>query len=164
MSTIDVSVIIVSWNTEDVLRNCLKSIYEEGGDIAREVIVIDNASTDGSVEMVRKQFPQVVLIENSENRGFAAANNQGIKIAKGDKRKFGPVFITYILTAIVSYAVTFLIGMFTTSAYVSYAGSIIALLLGALIVSKRHDTSFGGGLIALIVPGIILAIIIVMSL
>ena len=83
MSIIDVSVIIVNWNTKDILRNCLKSIYDEGGDVALEVIVIDNASTDGSVEMVKKDFSQAVLIENSENRGFAAANNQGIAIAKG---------------------------------------------------------------------------------
>jgi hypothetical protein len=83
MSIVDVSVIIVSWNTQDILRNCLRSIYEQGGDVALEVIVIDNASTDGSTEMVRKGFPQVILIENSENRGFAAANNRGIAIAKG---------------------------------------------------------------------------------
>ena len=83
MSIIDVSIIIVSWNTEEILRNCLKSVYEDGGDVAFEVIVIDNASSDGSAEMIRKNFPQVVLIENSENRGFAAANNQGITIAKG---------------------------------------------------------------------------------
>ena len=83
MSNIDVSIIIVSWNTEEILRNCLTSIYEDGGDVAYEVIVIDNASSDGSAKMIRKNFPQVVLIENSENRGFAAANNQGIKVAKG---------------------------------------------------------------------------------
>ena len=83
MSITDVSIIIVSWNTEDILRNCLTSIYEDGGDVAFEVIVIDNASNDGSAEMVRKHFPKAVLIENSENRGFAAANNQGIKVAKG---------------------------------------------------------------------------------
>jgi len=83
MSITDVSVIIVSWNTQDILRDCLRSIYEQGGEIDLEVIVIDNASTDGSVEMVKKDFPQVTLIENSQNRGFAAANNQGIAISKG---------------------------------------------------------------------------------
>jgi len=83
MSITDVSVVIVNWNTRDILRNCLKSIYEQTGDVALEVIVIDNASSDGSAEMVRKNFPKVSLIENSENRGFAAANNQGITIAKG---------------------------------------------------------------------------------
>jgi hypothetical protein len=83
MSITDVSVVIVNWNTRDILRNCLKSIYEQTGDVALEVIVIDNASSDGSAEMVRKNFPKVNLIENSENRGFAAANNQGITIAEG---------------------------------------------------------------------------------
>jgi len=83
MSITDVSVIIVSWNTQDILRNCLRSIYEQSGDSSLEVIVIDNASTDVSAEMVKKDFPQVTLIENSENRGFAAANNQAIAISKG---------------------------------------------------------------------------------
>ncbi len=83
MSITDVSIIVVNWNTQDILRNCLKSIYEQGGEVALEVIVVDNASTDGSADMVRKDFPQVILIENSENRGFAAANNQGIAKAMG---------------------------------------------------------------------------------
>jgi len=79
----DVSIIIVNWNTRDILRNCLLSIYEQTKEIYFEVIVVDNASTDGSVEMVKKDFPQVILIENTENRGFAAANNQSIAVAKG---------------------------------------------------------------------------------
>lgn len=79
----DVSVIIVNWNTRDILCNCLQSVYEQAGEVDFEVIVIDNASTDGSVEMVKKDFPQVDLIENSKNRGFAAANNQGMAIAHG---------------------------------------------------------------------------------
>jgi hypothetical protein len=80
---IDVSVIIVNWNTRDILRDCLQSVYEQTLDIRFEVIVVDNASNDKSVEMVRREFPRVVLIENSENRGFAAANNQAMQIAKG---------------------------------------------------------------------------------
>lgn len=83
MSITEVSVVVVNWNTQDILRECLRSIYERCGEIDLEVIVIDNASTDGSVEMVKKDFPQVTLIENSQNRGFAAANNQGIAISKG---------------------------------------------------------------------------------
>jgi GT2 family glycosyltransferase len=81
MNITEVSVVVVSWNTQDILCDCLRSIYEQGGEIDLEVIVIDNASTDGSVEMVKKDFPQVTLIENSQNRGFAAACNQGIKVA-----------------------------------------------------------------------------------
>jgi len=79
---VEVSIIIVNWNTQDILRNCLQSIYEQAGGVHFEVIVIDNASTDSSAAIVKKDFPQVILIENSENRGFAAANNQGISIAK----------------------------------------------------------------------------------
>ncbi len=83
MNITEVSVVVVNWNTQDILRDCLRSIYEQCGEIDLEVIVIDNASTDGSVEMVKKDFPQVTLIENPQNRGFAAANNQGIAVAQG---------------------------------------------------------------------------------
>lgn len=79
----DVSIIIVNWNTRDILRDCLNSVYKQTQGIAFEMIVVDNASSDGSATMVKREFPEAVLIENSQNRGFAAANNQGIKIAKG---------------------------------------------------------------------------------
>jgi len=79
----DVSIIIVSWNTCEILSDCLVSVYEQTENINFELIVIDNASTDGSVDAVKMQFPQVILIENNENRGFAAANNQGMARAKG---------------------------------------------------------------------------------
>jgi GT2 family glycosyltransferase len=80
---IDVSVIIVSWNTCNLLCDCLRSIYEQTSEITFEVIVIDNASGDKSAQMVQKEYPQVILLENSNNRGLAAANNQGIAVAKG---------------------------------------------------------------------------------
>lgn len=83
MPNIDVSIVIVNWNTKVSLRDCLESVYKHTHNIQYETIVIDNASSDGSIEMVKENYPQVVLIENSENRGFAAANNQGINIAKG---------------------------------------------------------------------------------
>src|SRR3990170_171519 len=79
----DVSIIIVSWNTRDILRNCLASVFRNILESSCEVIVIDNGSSDGSVGMVQKDFPQVILIKNKENKGFAAANNQGIRIATG---------------------------------------------------------------------------------
>ena len=80
---VDVSILIVSWNTKDVLNDCLASVYKETKGITFEVIVIDNASTDGSTKMIMAEFPSVILIKNSVNRGFAAANNQGIAIAQG---------------------------------------------------------------------------------
>lgn len=79
----DVSVIIVNYNTKELIKNCLKSIYEKTKDINFEIIVSDNASTDGSQEMIKQEFPNVILIENNQNLGFGAANNKGLKIAKG---------------------------------------------------------------------------------
>jgi GT2 family glycosyltransferase len=79
----DISVVIVNWNTRDILRDCLKTIYEQTARVDFEVVVVDNASEDGSVEMVRSEFPQAVLLANQKNVGYAAANNQGMKIAGG---------------------------------------------------------------------------------
>lgn len=79
----DVSIIIVAWNVRELLYNCLKSVYNETKGVSFEVIYVDNASKDGTLEMVRKEFLKVKIIENEENEGFIKANNQGIKIAKG---------------------------------------------------------------------------------
>lgn len=86
-----ISVIIVSWNVRELLKKCLDSVFahttptppQGGGDLWFEVILIDNASSDGTVTMVRQEFAQVTLIANDNNRGFAAANNQGVRQAKG---------------------------------------------------------------------------------
>jgi GT2 family glycosyltransferase len=77
-----ISVVIVSYNTRELLRACLRSLRRS--EPAAEVIVVDNASGDDSVAMVRKEFKNVRVIVNKRNRGFAAANNQGFKVAKGD--------------------------------------------------------------------------------
>lgn len=79
----DVSVIIVNYNTKELMRNCLMSVFEHTNGIKFEVIVSDNGSTDGSIEMILSEFPQVILIENNNNFGFGAANNRGLKIADG---------------------------------------------------------------------------------
>ncbi len=81
--TLDVSIIIVSWNTRDVLRTCLASIYSAAGPVSFEVIVVDNASRDASADMVATEFAGVRLIRNVDNFGFAAANNQGLEFASG---------------------------------------------------------------------------------
>jgi len=83
---VDLSVVIVSWNVRDLLRRCLSSLFaDRSSSLAPriEVIVVDNGSVDGSAEMVRAEFPQVHLIVNPDNRGFPAANNQGIEVAQG---------------------------------------------------------------------------------
>ena len=73
---LDLSIIIVNWNTRDILHECLSSTFEGLGDVNTEVIVVDNASTDGSVEMVRSEFPDAQLIANTENVGFAATRRR----------------------------------------------------------------------------------------
>lgn len=78
----EVSVIIVNWNTRDLLRGCLASVMAQTA-ISHEIIVIDNASSDASCAMVQVAFPDVTLIANTVNEGFAAANNQGLAVARG---------------------------------------------------------------------------------
>lgn len=82
------SIIIVNWNVAPLLERCLDSIFQHCALPHFEVIVVDNGSTDHSLTMMRARFPQVHVIANSDNRGFAKANNQGFQIAKG----------TYVLT------------------------------------------------------------------
>jgi len=80
----ELSIIIVNWNVRELLRECLNAIFLYSASQSYEVIVIDNASFDRSAEMIKKEFPQVKLIVNSDNSGFAKACNQGIKIAQGE--------------------------------------------------------------------------------
>jgi GT2 family glycosyltransferase len=80
-----VSVIVVSWNVERLLRECIRSIHREAASISAgvEVVVVDNASRDGSVAMMRAEFPEVTTLANSDNVGFGRANNQALPLARG---------------------------------------------------------------------------------
>jgi len=80
---VDLSVIVVSYNTRELLRDCLTSVAPGCEGLSAEVFVVDNASSDGSADMVRKEFPQVRLVVNDLNLGFAAANNLGLERATG---------------------------------------------------------------------------------
>jgi len=82
-STVILSIIIVNWNACVLLRHCLASIEANRGGLSMEVIVVDNASSDDSVQMVRQEFPQVKLIASQENPGYAGGNNRGIRQASG---------------------------------------------------------------------------------
>jgi len=77
---LDLSVIIVNWNTRDLLQKCLFSLYCYTKGISYEVFVVDNGSSDGSPEMVEQLFPSVHLIHNKKNIGFSKANNQAIRL------------------------------------------------------------------------------------
>ncbi|MCW8812906.1 MAG: glycosyltransferase family 2 protein, partial [Chlorobium sp.] len=79
----DVSIIIVNYNVKEFLLNLLHSIEKASSNISKEIIVIDNASDDGSVEAIKEKFLSVKLIDNKNNIGFGSANNQGLKIAQG---------------------------------------------------------------------------------
>jgi GT2 family glycosyltransferase len=79
----DLSVIVVNWNTKDFLLQCLGSIYQFVKGLEKEVIVVDNGSIDGSLVAARERFPETMFIENQINLGFAEANNQALSLLKG---------------------------------------------------------------------------------
>jgi len=79
----DLSIIIVNYNTKQLTLDCISSVFQSITSYRYEVILIDNASSDGSVEAIQDQFPEVKIISNNENTGFSRANNQGIQIAGG---------------------------------------------------------------------------------
>ena len=80
---VDVSIVVVAWNVRQLLSACLASVYQETKGVRFEVIYVDNGSVDGSAQMVREEYPQTVVIENPDNRGFIRANNQAIEVARG---------------------------------------------------------------------------------
>jgi N-acetylglucosaminyl-diphospho-decaprenol L-rhamnosyltransferase len=80
---VDVTVCIANWNCRDYLRRCLESIHRWPQGVSVETVVVDNASADGAAEMVAREFPEVVLIRNDANRGFARASNQAAEVARG---------------------------------------------------------------------------------
>lgn len=77
------SVIIVTWNSAHDIRNCLNSLVKELKNINSEIIVVDNNSQDNTAAIIEKHHSETIIIKNKGNRGFGAANNQGIKVAKG---------------------------------------------------------------------------------
>jgi GT2 family glycosyltransferase len=81
---VKLSILIVSWNTRTLLEQCLASIYTPAPPFPFEVLIVDNASSDGSPAMIRERFPQAKLIENRDNPGFARANNQAIHRSAGE--------------------------------------------------------------------------------
>ena len=81
---IQLSIIIVNWNTVDLLDNCLASLKKYlPNSLSIEIIVVDNNSSDSSVEMVRAKYPEVLLLDKHENLGFVKANNEGYRVASG---------------------------------------------------------------------------------
>lgn len=90
----DLGIVIVHWNTKDLLRKCLETVLSSEGDFSYSVVVVDNASTDGTPDMVRQEFPQIELIASEINGGFSYGNNLGLKAlgfyGEGDVRADAP--------------------------------------------------------------------------
>ena len=81
--TLDLSIVIVNFNTREIVLDCLQSVWAHTEGVSFETLVVDNHSTDGSPSAIKEGFPEVRLIENQENRGFSGGNNQGLRMARG---------------------------------------------------------------------------------
>ncbi|OGK31280.1 hypothetical protein A3F29_00250 [Candidatus Roizmanbacteria bacterium RIFCSPHIGHO2_12_FULL_33_9] len=79
----DLSIVIVSYNTKNFIKDCILSIYKNTQGIKYEIIVVDNASSDGSAGIIKKEFPDVILIAGKKNLGFSSANNKGVRKSHG---------------------------------------------------------------------------------
>jgi len=118
----ELSIVIVSWNVKELLGGCLRSIIETVHNIEYEIVVVDNNSSDGSVDFIKTNFPQVVLIENFDNRGFASANNQGFKAANGEY-----IFILNPDTVVKSDAISILLKQIKTLSKAGIVGPKLIL-------------------------------------
>lgn len=94
--TPDLGIVIVNWNTQNLLRNALRTVLAST-DLSLQVVVVDNASKDGSANMIRTEFPQVTLIASSENEGFSKANNHGLRQMEFGKGRNNPDTPRYAL-------------------------------------------------------------------
>ena len=81
--TPDLSVVILTYNVRDMVLDCVDSVMQASDGLGVEIIVSDNCSMDGTVDAVRQRYPDIVMIENKENRGYAAGNNRGIEVSHG---------------------------------------------------------------------------------
>lgn len=128
---IDVSVIIVNYNTKDLLRDCINSVIEQTKNISFEIIVSDNGSSDGSIEMLKAEFPKVIILNNKENLGFGKANNRGAEIANG---KY--LFLLNSDTVLLNNAI---------KEFYDYAEKNEKLLLGSYLYDSENNVTVSYG-------------------
>lgn len=129
----DLSVIIINYNTKVLIKQCLASVYGNTKNLSFEVIVVDNASYDGSVRMIRQKFPKTILVANKENKGFAKGNNQGIKLSKG---KY--VLILNPDTIILDNALEKMVRFIDSQSEVGVVGAKLLYPDGTIQFSCRH--------------------------
>ena len=134
----DLSIIISNWNTRELLHQCLTSIFSNPISCEFDVWVIDNASTDKSVLDIRSSFPEIKLIENAENLGFARANNQALRQAEG---------LNYLLlnpdTVVYPNAINLLVEYITNHPQVAAVGPRLLNADGSLQISASPAPSLG---------------------
>lgn len=138
-------VIILNWNTRELLRDCLRSVFASSGSLAFEVCVVDNASTDGSAAMVRAEYPQVRLIESQENRGYAAGNNHGLRaFGFGPGRNDGPRYALLLNpdTVVPATALPQLTAYMDSHPRCGAAGPRLVLPSGELDLACRRSLAF----------------------
>jgi GT2 family glycosyltransferase len=137
----DLAIIIVNYNVCELLRNCLRSVYESNGNITSEVCVVDNASTDGSTNMVSSEFPAAHLIANSENVGYPAGNNQGMRLFAVDtiENKFRYILLLNPDTEIPSDGLDKIIAYMDKHPEIGIIGPKLVLADGQLDLACRRS-------------------------
>lgn len=140
---VDLGLVIVTWNTRDLLRDCLQSVAASRGNFSHQVIVVDNASTDGSADMVRQEFPSVTVIANATNDGFGAANNTGFR-ALGFEQGGGDESPRYALalnpdTVLPPDALAEMIAYMDADPKIGAAGPKLVMLDGKLDLACRRS-------------------------
>jgi GT2 family glycosyltransferase len=134
----DLSIVIVNYNGRKYILDCLESICQKNGPVTVECIVVDNASTAGSVDAIRQRFPDVRIIANRENRFFSAANNQGIEAAQGRY-----VMILNPDTLVKGDTLTQLVRQMETRPEIGAATTTTFFLDGELQRNGSHFVTFG---------------------
>ncbi len=141
----DVGIVIVNWNTRDLLRDCLKSVEASDPAVTRRVVVVDNASSDGSAAMVSTEFPRIELIANPVNAGFSQANNIGLRALGFDRTcRSGTDITRYALllnpdTVLPSDALSRMISRMDAEPSIGIAGPRLVMPNGKLDLACRRS-------------------------
>jgi len=133
----EISIVIVTWNAKHYLKQCIYSVYKETRNIALMLTVVDNASKDGSMEMVKKEFPEVVLLRSDKNLGFSKANNMAIrKILK--ERKSDYILFLNVDTVIEDRAIE------RMESYLDSHSSVGAVAPALILPNRKFQTGAAG--------------------
>jgi len=141
---VDLGIVIVNWNTRDLLRDCLRSVQVSQGDFTCRVVVVDNASADGSADMVRAEFPDVTLIASAENEGYSRANNRGLRalgFAQGCADEDAPRYALALNpdTVLPPAALSDMLAYMDADATIGVAGPKLVLPDGSLDLACRRS-------------------------